>query len=39
MSTGHNPSTMAKKWKLGGIGAIGKAKMKALHPSEQLRIK
>ena len=35
----HNLRTMAKKRKLGGIGAAGKAKMKALHPSEPLRIK
>ena len=35
----HNLRTMAKKRKLGGIGAVGKAKMKALHPSEPLRIK
>ncbi len=30
---------MAKKRKLGGVGAVGKAKMKSLHPSEPLRIK
>ena len=30
---------MAKKRKLGGVGAVGKAKMKALHPSEPLHIK
>ena len=35
----HNLRTMAKKRKLGDIGAVGKAKMKALHPSEPLRIK
>jgi hypothetical protein len=39
MSTGHNPVTMAKKRKLGGIRAVEKAKMKALHPSEPLHIK
>jgi hypothetical protein len=39
MSTGHNPAMMAKKRNLGGIGAVEKAKMKALQPSEPLCIK
>jgi hypothetical protein len=30
---------MARNQKFGGIGAIGKAKMKSLHPSQPLRKK
>ena len=30
---------MAKKRKLGGVGAVGRARIKQLHPSEPLRTK